>query len=61
MKILHDAGVPPPEVELFHRLATLRRDAAAAGPEQGRGLAKQASDLEQLIRLRLERFKSSAA
>ena len=62
MKILHDAGVPPPEVELFHRLATLRRDAAAAGdPEQARGLAKQASDLEQLIRLRLERFKGSGS
>jgi hypothetical protein len=57
MKILHDAGVVPPEVELMHRLAALRRDAAAAGDaEQARALSKQASDLEQLIRLRLERL-----
>jgi hypothetical protein len=57
MKILHDAGVVPPEVELMHRLAGLRRDAAAA-PDEGtaRSLAKQASDLEQLIKLRLERL-----
>jgi hypothetical protein len=57
MKILHDAGVAPPEVELMHRLAALRRDAAAAvDPEQARALSKQASDLEQQIKLRLERL-----
>jgi hypothetical protein len=61
MKILHDAGVVPPEVALFHQLAALRRDAAAASDaEQARTLAKKASDLEQLIRLRLERFKSGS-
>jgi len=61
MKILHDAGAAPPEVELFHRLAALRRDAAAAADrEQAHALTKQASDLEQLIRLRLERFNSGA-
>ena len=61
MKILHDAGVVPPEVELMHRLGALRRDAAAAGDtDQGRELSKQASDLEQLIKLRLERLKSGA-
>jgi hypothetical protein len=57
MKILHDAGVVPPEVELMHRLAALRRDAAAATDEAtARSLAQQASDLEQLIKLRLERL-----
>jgi hypothetical protein len=61
MKILHDAGVAPPEVELLHQLAALRRNTAAASDaEQARALAKKASDLEQLIRLRLERFRSSA-
>ena len=30
MKVLHDAGIVPPEVELMHQLAALRRDAAAA-------------------------------
>jgi len=61
MKILHDAGVVPPEVELFHQLAALRRDAAAAGDtEQARTLAKKVSDLEQLIRLRLERYRSGS-
>jgi hypothetical protein len=57
MKILHDAGVVPPEVELMHRLAALRRAAAAASDEAtARSLAQQASDLEQLIKLRLERL-----
>jgi DnaJ-like protein len=58
MKILHDAGVVPPEVELFHQLAALRRAAAAAtDADEARALACKASNLEQLIRLRLERFK----
>jgi hypothetical protein len=57
MKILHDAGVAPPEVELMQQLAALRREAAAATDEaQARALARQASDLEQLIKLRLERL-----
>lgn len=57
MKVLKDAGIVPAEVEALHRLAALRRDAAAATDEAaGRALAQQASDLEQLIRLRLERL-----
>ena len=61
MKILHDAGVVPPEVELFHQLAALRRDATAASDaEQARELARKASELEQGIQLRLERYKSSS-
>src|SRR5262252_9939183 len=62
MKILHDAGVPPPEVQLLHDLAALRRDATAAtDPEQARRLACKASELEQSIRLRLERYRTSGA
>ena len=61
MKILHDAGVAPPEVELMQQLAALRRDAAAAtDAERSRELSKQASDLEQLIKLRLERLKTGS-
>jgi hypothetical protein len=61
MKILHDAGVAPPEVELMHRLAALRREAADAGDAgRARELSKQASDLEQLIKLRLERLTSGS-
>jgi hypothetical protein len=58
MKILHDAGVVPPEVELLHRLAALRRAASeAADSQDARRLRQQASDLQQLIALRLERLK----
>ena len=61
MKILHDAGVVPPEVELMQQLGALRRDAeAATDPERSRALSKQASDLEQLIKLRLERLGSGS-
>jgi hypothetical protein len=61
MKILHDAGVVPPEVELMQQLAALRRDAAAAADlEQARMLQQRASELEQLIKLRLERLSGGA-
>lgn len=61
MKILHDAGVVPPEVELLHRLAALRRDAAAAeDPDAARRIRQAASDLQQLIALRLERLRSGS-
>jgi hypothetical protein len=57
MKVLKNAGVVPAEVEALHRLAALRRDAGAATDEAARRtLARQASELEQLIRLRLERL-----
>lgn len=55
MKILRDAGVLPPEVEALHRLAALRRAAAeAADADAARAWSRQASELEQHIRLRLE-------
>jgi hypothetical protein len=61
MKILHDAGVVPPEVELMQQLGALRRDAAAAvDREQARALSKRASELEQLIKLRLERLNTGS-
>lgn len=61
MKILHDAGVVPPEVELLHQLAALRREAAAASDaDEGRRLGQKASELQQLIALRLERLRGGA-
>jgi len=55
------AGVVPPEVDLLHQLAALRRDAAAASDaERARALAKKANELEQWIRLRLERFRTGS-
>jgi DNA-binding transcriptional ArsR family regulator len=58
MKVLKDAGVVPPEIEGLHRLAALRRDTAAATDDATRRrLAQQASELEQLIKLRLERLR----
>jgi len=58
MKILHDAGVVPPEVEWMHQLAALRCEAAAASDaNEARRLRQQANELEQLIALRLERLR----
>ncbi len=57
MKILHDAGVAPPEVELMQQLAALRQQAAASSdPAHARALQQRASELEQFIKLRLERL-----
>lgn len=54
-KILRNAGIAPPEVELFHKRAALRRELAACSSEQERqALQLRLSELEQLIALRLE-------
>jgi hypothetical protein len=59
-KILKNAGVPPPEIELFHRRAALRRELAAAPYEQERkALQQRLSELEQFIALRLESMRVS--
>lgn len=60
-KILKDAGVPPPEIELFHQRAALREqlDAMPEGGERD-ALRRRLSDLEQLIALRLEALRSNA-
>ena len=60
-KILKDAGVPPPEIELFHRRADLRRRLADAPVgEEREALRKALSELEQAIALRLEALRSSS-
>ena len=59
-KILKNASVPPPEVELFHRRAALR-EALAQAPslEQRAVLQRQLAELEQALALRLEGMRAS--
>ena len=57
-KILKNAGVAPPEIELFHRRAALRRALAECSSEtERRALQQRLSELEQLIAFRLERLR----
>ena len=54
-KILKNAGVVPPEVELFHQRAALREQLTQATSEaERRRLQQRLSELEQGIALRLE-------
>lgn len=62
MKVLKDAGVMPPEVELMQRIAGLeKRAAAAASPEAADVLRREAADLRLALQLRLERLRSSGS
>ena len=57
-KILKNAGVAPPEIELFHRRAALRRELAQCTTEaERRVLQQRLGELEQLIAFRLERLR----
>ena len=57
-KILKDAGVVPPEVELFQERARLRAALeAAATPEERATRGRALSELEQKISLRLEALR----
>ena len=57
-KILKDAGVPPPEIALFHERARLREAVEACTDAAGREiLRRQLSELEQRIALRLEALR----
>ena len=60
-KILKDAGVAPPEVELFHERARLREaiEACADQAERDR-LRKELGILEAKIALRLEALRGNA-
>jgi hypothetical protein len=59
-RILKNAGVVPPEVELFHRRAALRRqlDECRSAPERA-GLEARLTEIEQVIALRLEALRST--
>jgi len=59
-KILKNAGVPPPEVELFQKRARLRAELEAATVEAERlRLQRQLAELEQVLALRLEGMRAS--
>ena len=59
-KILKNADVVPPEVEMFHRRAALREALAACADEDSRRTLRQGlSELEQALALRLEGMRSS--
>jgi Domain of unknown function (DUF1992) len=61
MKLLKDAGVVPPEVEVMRELATLREAArAATDPAEAQRLARRASELQQALALRLERLRGGS-
>ena len=57
-KILKNAGVAPPEIEMFHERARLVAALRDCGDDAGRKtLQKQLSELEQKIALRLESLR----
>ena len=59
-KILKNAGVPPPEIELFQRRAQLRAEVARANSEPERSeLRRKLNELEQALALRLEGMRAS--
>lgn len=61
-KILRDAGIVPPEVELFHERARLRDAVERAGsPEERRTAQQRLSELEQKLALRLEALRVSGS
>lgn len=61
-KILKDAGVVPPEIELFHQRARLREQVAALPPGSERdALNQKLVELEQVISLRLEALRASGS
>jgi len=58
MKVLKDAGVVPPEVELMRELNALREKLGRAPDDESRApLAQRVAELEVLIALRLERLR----
>lgn len=58
-KVLKNAGIVPPEVELFHERARLSAALnEAATDEERRELRRCLSDLEQKIALRLEALRT---
>ena len=60
MKILKDAGVVPPEVELMQRIAALQAEAdASTDADQAAALRRRATELRQALALRLEQLRSS--
>lgn len=61
-KILKNAGVLPPEIELFHQRAKLREELDAATTEEEKlSIRRALGDLEQKLALRLEALRASGS
>ena len=59
-KVLKNAGITPPEVQLFHQRAELRAQLEAATSDAARqALQQRLSELEQVLALRLEGMRAS--
>jgi len=60
-KMLKDAGVVPPEIEMMHELAALKQElkAAAGDPVREKELRQRICDRQQSIALRLEALRIS--
>jgi hypothetical protein len=59
-KILKNAGLPPPELEMFQARARLRDQlAAATTPAERQALQARLGEIEQAIALRLEGMRAS--
>ena len=62
MKVLKDAGIVPPEVEMMQAAAALEaRLDACSDDEQRHALQRELSDMRQAIALRLERLRLSGS
>ncbi len=62
MKILKDAGVVPPEVELMRDIEALRRSLEGAGDDAtARAGRQRLSEMQQQLALRLEKLRSSGS
>ncbi len=61
-KILRNAGIVPPEVEMFQRRAQVREELDRATDDATRATLRQRlSDIEQALALRLEGMRRSGA
>jgi Domain of unknown function (DUF1992) len=61
MKVLKDAGVVPPEVEVMQRISALETRAAAAAEPDAVALRREAAELRLALSLRLERLRLSGS
>ena len=58
MKVLKDAGVLPPEVEMMQRIAVVQQQADAAPDEsEARALRQRLAEMRQHLALRLEQLR----
>ena len=60
-KILKNAGVLAPEVQLMREIASLQRALEGAGDDQRRALQQQITDKRQHLALRLDKLRLSGS